>query len=982
MHEPGLEPIRHPLLRGRQRIEGLWFSAERCPEPERRRLILSHWQAGARLYRFAQGDLLRFAAPQSVLCEALLGWPLIRHGRALCSAQLDAGEIARLPAADLWLVRGSQVLALHLGDGQLIEPGRWLEVGDYPLLDTFDCVVALPAPVLQPIAVETDLRQVLGPALAAPDPERAAVMQAMIERQQQQQREGRQAPASPANTGASPGARTGSGIGGIGGLWEKLLLAGLVLAGLLAWLKPWIRDRASSLPSAASPEPLRSASDFGGWILALVLSAILFTAMLALLGKLLRRNSQAWAPSAPASAAAPAAPGIRQRAQAGRAKPAQWRRWLSRLTLGSRLRDLYGKRQAAYLRRMLDMFERGDLQEALRHAIPLGGEPSGEQAFGTPERRQELKLGEARGASRAMLFPDDMQAHLRQLYRQSFTRLDREGRIEEAVFVLAELLHARQEALDYLERHQRFTQAAELALAWDMSAPLIVRLLCLADDWPRALQVARRDDAFNEAVLMLQGKWPEIANKLRLEWAEALTSKGLWLQAVEVIWNLPDERERAARWLLDAEAAGGGLAAAALVKRAILLPDTLETYRGYVQQLRDDPQRCEERAVLVRALLQHRSHGGSLAWLAGAIVHAVLADVAQGLGPLLAHQVQLLVKLSSDKLLRVDLPTQLLQRSKPTPLHSVLSTLEWVAGESGSRVIFDAVLLDDERYLLALGEAGTLVVDRHGAPLFSLAAPAWHIVLGHSRQVALVLARRDAVWRVSKLDLVQRRVIDLGVLVMEHFSRSFDGCAWTIGAERQVRVVDVDRGFETLWHVSDLPGSLLGINGDAEHEYLLLDAGERGSERWHYRLPGRRLQGRDDVPPLTEVGQFQVLTASGDVLQGSIKDGDSAESTLVLAMGGSRKSWYLPGLGEDLFHPPQVFASQKWLLIDYLVGEHEQRWHFISRSDDRLAATLTWPQQSIAHLRMGDSHWLLFDRQGRLCHIDVDTCEVRHLSIH
>ena len=255
-------------------------------------------------------------------------------------------------------------------------------------------------------------------------------------------------------------------------------------------------------------------------------------------------------------------------------------------------------------------------------------------------------------------------------------------------------------------------------------------------------------------------------------------------------------------------------------------------------------------------------------------------------------------------------------------------------------------------------------------------------MLGHSRQVALVLARRDAVWRVSKLDLVQRRETDLGVLVMEHFSRSFDGCAWTIGAARQVRVVDVDRGFETLWHVSDLPGSLLGIQGDAEHEYLLLDAEERGSERWHYRLPGRRLQGRDDVPPLSELGQFQALTASGDVWQGSIKDGDSAEPILILTTSSSRKVWRLPGLVEEMFHPPQVFASQKWLLIDYLAGEHEQRWHFISRSDDRLVATLSWPQQSIAHLRLSDAHWLLFDRQGRLCHINVDTCEVRHLSIH
>ena len=60
------------------------------------------------------------------------------------------------------------------------------------------------------------------------------------------------------------------------------------------------------------------------------------------------------------------------------------------------------------------------------------------------------------------------------------------SQIDEAVFVLAELLNVKHEALDYLEKHQRFKQAAELALGWDMPAEVIVRLYCMADDWQRA----------------------------------------------------------------------------------------------------------------------------------------------------------------------------------------------------------------------------------------------------------------------------------------------------------------------------------------------------------------------------------------------------------------------------------------------------------------------------------------------------------------
>lgn len=77
---------------------------------------------------------------------------------------------------------------------------------------------------------------------------------------------------------------------------------------------------------------------------------------------------------------------------------------------------------------------------------------------------------------------------------------------------------------------------------------------------------------------MLRRQWPEHADRLCLEWALTLTAKGLWLQAADIIWSLPTERERAAQWFLAAEATGGHLAIRVLVKSAILLPDTLLAY--------------------------------------------------------------------------------------------------------------------------------------------------------------------------------------------------------------------------------------------------------------------------------------------------------------------------------------------------------------------------------------------------------------------
>ena len=152
---------------------------------------------------------------------------------------------------------------------------------------------------------------------------------------------------------------------------------------------------------------------------------------------------------------------------------------------------------------------------------------------------------------------DDLESHLRRLYRQAFERLAREGRIDEAVFVLAELLQARREALDYLEAHQRHAQAAELALAWDQPADLIVRLHCLAGDWRRAVAVARRDGAFANAVLQLEKKWPDAAHRLRGEWGEALAQQGDWLAAVNAVWPVQALRAQALAWLQAAESAEG-----------------------------------------------------------------------------------------------------------------------------------------------------------------------------------------------------------------------------------------------------------------------------------------------------------------------------------------------------------------------------------------------------------------------------------------
>ena len=107
----------------------------------------------------------------------------------------------------------------------------------------------------------------------------------------------------------------------------------------------------------------------------------------------------------------------------------------------TRIANVIGWRQGAYLRKMMNLLEKGDLGEALRHAIPLGApSQANRQAFGTPRPRASLEISGPASARSAIGLGDELQEYLRATYRRTFERLDREDRIDEATFVLAELL--------------------------------------------------------------------------------------------------------------------------------------------------------------------------------------------------------------------------------------------------------------------------------------------------------------------------------------------------------------------------------------------------------------------------------------------------------------------------------------------------------------------------------------------------------------
>ncbi|KPC53757.1 bpX6 domain-containing protein [Amantichitinum ursilacus] len=932
--------VRQPVLRGRRDIAALWFPADWFDQAQRQARLLDAWQAGASAWRFAQGDLLRFAQTLDI-SQIKTGSPLVLLGQTLSSAVPEPTEQARLPGADVWIVQGARVQALQFAEAERLDPSRWLALDNYPLVDTWAGQVLLPATVLTVPEAAADIRAALGAKLAPADPAQLEFMQALRARQRQQQPAQQPATSGPQPGGALPGWNIPLGPLGV------LLAIGAVL--LLAVSQTGTR---AGLPIAP----------------------LVLLAWAALRGKAGSGDN--------AGAASGAAPAQAQRTVPPRAaaKDARqpWRDWLARIAMTTRLSRALGLRQAAYVRRMMAMFEKGDLDAALRHAIPLGAHGASlGQAFGTPSARQNLDLRAANGAAASFNLGEDLNVYLRKLYRQTFEQLDRQGRIDEAVFVLAELLEVRVEALDYLEKHQRFEQAAALALGWNMAAEIIVRLYCLAGDWKYAVAIARRDNAFASAIAQMEKKWPDAARTLRGEWAVHLAAQGHWLQAAEVIWPLESARARAADWLQMAERGGAQLQARALVMRAALLPDTLTQYDTRLLALGEDPDAWRARAALAEAAV---TLGGrqmpQVAQLVRAILPMWVADQVRGHSPHHRPTFNAVVALARDPLFGMDLPTSPVPAEPPRPLARIQHALRWDAPAAGGQDIRDAVPLEDGAFLLALGEAGAISVDQHGKTLRRFAAPADQLVFGQSGQVALALARRDSLWRVSRLDLLSGAVTELGMGDFDHVANEFDGAAWTVAKGNRVQVLDVTHSLhEVLWQVADLPGPVVAFAATRTVEQFVVRAERDEYQLWRYQLPLRRLQERREMSPPGE-HTARYFMRHGGVLDIRIELDEAGQ--YVLAARGETGKVVIPGVPQPAA-VPGLHLGSAWYVFNRVDQKGDSACFHVAL-DSGIKGTLHWPA-GVPRVRVSNDWWLAFDANGRLFFVDEETGATASLTL-
>jgi hypothetical protein len=668
-------------------------------------------------------------------------------------------------------------------------------------------------------------------------------------------------------------------------------------------------------------------------------------------------------------------------------------RLTGRTALASRLSRAVGRRHAAYIRKMREMFESGDFDSALRHAIPLAAEVGPRRLplrqF-APRADLHIRPERSRPWSVAEISPD-LHGELRRLYREAFHRLESQERIEEAAFLLAEVLHDHEEAVSFLERHGRVRLAAEMAEARDLAPGLVVRQWFLAGDRQRGLRIAHRTGAFADAVTRLErGREPEQAAELRWLWASGLAAAGDYATAVETLWPLAAERHRAHEWMDRAIAQGGAPAGRMLARKVSLSqkpPEPLEpAERGVAEPFE------AVRAAAVSLLESWRAEGaparvafadalrrGPRLPAAAVLARAAVRSIARDSGRLGARMepadYRQLATFAGDGALRTD--ALALQLPPPSPWISRDERgepwrVEIAARDAGNMPAYDAAFLPNGLTAVALGEAGVRLLARGGRTVAELDEPAHRLVVSDHGDRAIALARRGDTWRLARLDFSLRRAETWCEVRLDAFAPDYDGAFWFVaGPEGLLAAETTGHRFDGAWGVSRLPGTALGIARSETRCSLLL--GGQHSEVWTYEIPALALRRREPaaIPPgirrthrvaVSAEGMFAFPSpAAAPGRPVTLQVHGSPEVTLAVATAGKSG---MPAVAGDWAALPVHAADAICVSLVHLPSA-------------AVRAEVTLARTAKLTLRLTPHYLTLADDRGRVVVLDLENGQVR-----
>lgn len=930
-------PLPRTLVhRGVVEASAFLIDASLAGVQEARRRILEMWVPGATVFRVPRGWLVRLPAPQRVRCDRAPGLPLVIEkvapGGVLAGAPLDAAQIRAFDPPDGSVVRpraGTTVLE-RPAEGDREDPATWLDVDGFGQLDALSLGEPPKAPRLAPVEpAPFDARSRLR-GVPPPAPELAEVLAALGHKEGESGERRRPAPRRSPFGVIADGFHT------------------------LRWsLRGWRHPTLGGGPEIESPAQ-------GPWSFGIA-------------GEAPAKPRRAGRRSGARSGGGSGRPGAGQRATAG------VQRLAARLTVAVRLSRLLGRRHAVYIQRMMEMFERGDTREALRYAIPLGeevGETLRRLPLRRPSPRRDLEIRPQvdSGSWSVVQFAPDLFSELERIYRAAFDRLEAQGHIEEAAFVLAEVLHAHEEAVAFLERHGRHWLAAEMAEARDLPPGLVVRQWFLAGDRERAFWIARRSGAFSDAVTRLERtRNREEAESLRLLWGAGLAEAGDYAAAVDAIWPIPEARGMALEWMERAIEQGGVAAGRMLARQVTLAPERFEEVRDRVLAILESwrAEGASTRLAFAEALCQGPRTPAATT-LARAAVRAVARDSGRLGARMSPAQFRQLVTFAEDGALRADAPALPLSSREPWIARSEPWRIEVAAGDTGTMPGFDATFLPNGLTAVALGEAGVRLLSRSGRSVGEFDQPAHRLVVSDLGDRAIAMARRGRAWRLARIDLASRRASAWCDARIESFAPDYDGGLWfVVSADGLVAVDTTSRGFDGPWGVPGLGGRVMTLSRSATQCALALGGDEQ--QVWCYELPSLRLRSRTELPPAFR-GRVAAPRRLAVAPDGTVADLWVSAAVLHLKLHGATP-FQVP-LPSEEWEPADLAISTEWV-VAAATGPGSGRVYLFHRKTGRLKVEVFLGRSGRISLHLQEAWLTLLDDRGRLIVLDLEYGQIR-----
>lgn len=478
-----------------------------------------------------------------------------------------------------------------------------------------------------------------------------------------------------------------------------------------------------------------------------------------------------------------------------------------------------------YLEELAARLRDDDLDEALRWAIPIGGEGgAGELARALPGRRVALRPGSVhrQSAGGAVVGDEDVLGRLRWQYGRALERLKREGRIPEAAFVASDLLGRHERAVLLCEAHGLLSLAADLAEARLDDAPRVIALRARAGDPEGAFRVAAASGAWQAGLTLLEKTDPEVARRLAGAWAARCVAAGEPLRAAEVLLPYPRLHRTAAEWLRPL-ADAGGLSGTLAHLHLLAMRGEAEHGRAVLSATRDPAVR---RAVLTQALslpLGDRVHP-----LLRALIRASLPEIP-GLNHLAVPHPAL---------------TDLLREVREPNRQEVVLT-------PGTVAVLDAVALPSG-HLVFLVPGAVRIHLPGGAELSRHPLAADALVAGPSEVVLALRWAADGYLEVHRgLPLLGRWELWATLPPWTGDGRRWwpdhDGLGWWVCEQDRVRRLDLSspeaRSLVDL--AAEPPLSLVSVASDRVVARV-------GGEGWRWQAPRWRLSSR--TSPLTHHG--------------------------------------------------------------------------------------------------------------------------------